>query len=111
MTGPLPYRITEAAERDLWDIARYIAQDSLRSAERFLDRADETFNALVAMPGMGAACSFPRRPLKDIRRQPVKQFENYLVFYCAIDGEASVEIIRVIHGARDLPELFGEPEE
>jgi len=35
---------------------------------------------------------------------PVKSFENYLVFYRPIrDG---IEVVRVIHGARDASRVF-----
>lgn len=106
-----PYNVSEVAERDLLDIASYIALDSLRNAERFLAHASETFQTLADMPGIGTACQFPHSPLKDIRRWPVKRFESYLVFYRPADGEAAIEVIRVVHGARDLPELFGDPED
>lgn len=104
------YRITEAAERDLESIARHIAQDSPTAAGRFFDRAEETFQALAAMPGLGTVYPFRGPLFKGIRRFPVKQFENYLVFYRPVEGEAPIEVIRVVHGARDLPTLFEEDE-
>jgi len=100
------YRITNAAERDLWDIAHYIAQDSFNSAERFLERVEEAFNVLATMPSIGMAYSLQHSSLKDLRRWPVKQFENYLIFYRIIEETVPIEIIRVVHGARDLPSLF-----
>ncbi|MGH9438287.1 MAG: type II toxin-antitoxin system RelE/ParE family toxin, partial [Terriglobia bacterium] len=37
-------------------------------------------------------------------RFPVKDFPKYLIFYRPIrDG---IEVVRVIHGARDIPALF-----
>ena len=33
-----------------------------------------------------------------------KDFEKYLVFYCFSDD--TIQILRVIHGARDYPLLF-----
>jgi toxin ParE1/3/4 len=104
------YKITEAAERDLEDIARYIAQDSLKAAAQFFDRAEEAFNTLAAMPSIGTTYPLRRSSFKGVRRWPVKQFENYLIFYRPIAGEAPIEIIRVVHGARDLPTLFEEDE-
>lgn len=105
------YRITEDAKRDLRDIAHHIALDSLRSAERFMERAGESFETLADMPGMGTTHRFSRSTLKGIRRFPVKQFDDYLIFYRAIDGEFPIEIVRVVHGARDLPTLFNDQEE
>jgi len=35
---------------------------------------------------------------------PIKGFKNYLIFYRPI--EQGVEIVRVLHGARDMPSVF-----
>jgi len=45
--------------------------------------------------------------LNDLRKRSVKGFDSYLVFY-RIDADM-VEIIRVLHGARDIPSLLAEP--
>ena len=39
-----------------------------------------------------------------MRRWPVKDFENWLVFY--LPKRDGVEIVRVLHGARDLDSIF-----
>ena len=35
---------------------------------------------------------------------PVRKFDNYLIFYRSTPE--GLEIVRVVHGARDLPSLF-----
>lgn len=40
-----------------------------------------------------------------MRMWHVTGFESYLIFYMV--GENGVELIRVLHGARDLDSLFG----
>jgi hypothetical protein len=41
-----------------------------------------------------------------MRRWPVKDFEKVLLFYFPLsDG---VELVRVVHGSRDLDRLFNE---
>ena len=44
-----------------------------------------------------------------MRQQRIKGFKKYLVFYRASDF--GVEIIRVIHGARDVEAILGYEEE
>jgi toxin ParE1/3/4 len=47
------YIITPDAEADLEHIGDYIAQDSARQAEKFLDRLAKEFERLADMPRMG----------------------------------------------------------
>jgi len=44
--------------------------------------------------------------LKGLRRFPVTDFGNYLVFY--LPRRDGIEVIRVIHGARDIEVLLGQ---
>jgi hypothetical protein len=39
----------------------------------------------------------------------IKDFENYLLFY--LEHEDFIDVIRVLHGARDIPEVLCNPEE
>jgi toxin ParE1/3/4 len=92
--------------RDLIEQATYIAENNLDAAERFLVAAEETFQLLGRMPGMGKRCRFSNPQLLGIRQYPVKGFKNYLIFYCATDSE--VEVLRVLHGAQDLEAILDE---
>jgi toxin ParE1/3/4 len=87
--------------RDLIEQATYIAQDNFDTAERFLVVAEETFQLLGRMSGIGKLCSFSNP-------YPVKGFKNYLIFYRATDSE--VEVLRVLHGARDLEAILEDSE-
>ena len=91
---------TARAEEDLIDIWTYIAQDNLGAADRLLDRLDSVCGLLADNPRMG-----PARP--DLA-QGMRYFPagNYLVLYREAPG--GVEIVRVVHGARDLPGLFSD---
>jgi toxin ParE1/3/4 len=42
--------------------------------------------------------------LRRVRRWPVKGFENWLIFY--IPKRNGVEIVHIIHGARDIQGLL-----
>ena len=57
------------------------------------------------MPQMGSPREFGDPRLFGIRVWRVKGFPRHLIFYRTIEGD--VEIVRVLHGARDLPSLLG----
>jgi toxin ParE1/3/4 len=99
-------RWREEAEQDACDVALYIAGDNPRAAARFLDSVEETIRMLAELPGTGRACFFDGPNLRRIRSRPVRGFENWLVFFRPT--EAGIEVVRIVHGARDLPPIFGE---
>jgi len=89
---------TAQADEDLIEIWIYIAQDNPGAADRVLDDIEQRFHALVDNPLMGQL-----RP--DIAPE-LRYFTvgKYLVLYRTVqDG---VQLVRVIHGARDLSHLF-----
>ena len=92
--------------RDLIDLATYIAEDNLEASDLFLQAAEETFKQLAKMPQMGKITQFFNPSLTGIRQQGIKGFRKYLVFYFPIDE--GVEILRVIHGARDIEAILDE---
>ena len=89
---------TPAAEADLWEIVLQIAPDNEAAAFRLVEAIDERFEVLSRFPLAG-----PARPelLPELRSFPVK---NYLILYKPIDD--GIEVMRVVHGARDLRRLF-----
>lgn len=92
------YRVSPAACADLDEIWFYIAKDNPEAADRFIRALISRFPALAAMPEMGRL----REELSpNVRSFP---FGRYIIFYRPMDK--GVEIIRVLHGARDLPPLF-----
>ena len=89
-----------AAENDLEEIWLYIAADSIAAAEGVLHRIAAAERRLTEFPEIGQA-----RPdlAPGLRHWPVGR---YLILY-RIDPEA-VTIVRVLHGARDLPSAIGD---
>lgn len=89
---------TAQAEEDLIEIWIYIAQDNPVAADRVLDDIEERFHALADNPLMGRL-----RP--DIASE-LRYFTvgKYLILYRTVSN--GVQIVRVVHGARDLPHLF-----
>jgi len=91
-------KISRPAKKDLDDIWLYIAQDNVDAADRFVDLLTDKFPVLASFPEMGRS----RDDLASgLRGLPVK---NYLILYRNLKGQ--VEIVRVVHGARDLKSLF-----
>lgn len=99
------YVVRPKADRDLDDQAYYYA--TVASGEvghRFLLAAHDTFALLAAQPNMGWHSRLRHPALKALRVFRVKGFERILVLYIpSLDG---VEILRVVHGSRDLQTLL-----
>jgi len=84
----------------------FIGRDNLDAAERFLRAIDSDAKKLASMPGMGALREFQSEQLKSVRSWPVSGFENWLIFYRFTSNE--LQILRVIHGARDIERALSE---
>jgi toxin ParE1/3/4 len=85
----------------------YLAEESRSDdlAFRFLDAAESSFEHLAAMPTMGVARTYHDPELEGVRMWRIAGFDSHLIFYRPT--ETGVEIIRVIHGKRDIEDLFG----
>lgn len=95
-------RKTVLAENDLEEIWFYIALDNPEAADALLDKIDEQSASLARDPRLGRA---RLELLDELRSFPVG---NYVLFYRPMDD--GIEIVRVLHGARDLPSQFPESE-
>ncbi|MGC1951101.1 MAG: type II toxin-antitoxin system RelE/ParE family toxin [Gammaproteobacteria bacterium] len=98
------------AEEDTNEIWSYIAQDNPLAAEAFLDAIEEASSILSTTPAIGSLRYFHHPELQGLRFYPLKKFEKYLVFYRTMEDAEVIEIVRIVHGARDLPRLFGRKE-
>ena len=92
------FRRTAAAENDLLSIWRYIAEDKPQAATHLIRTIDEKCALMADNPQLG-----PARP--DIA-QELRYFAvgSYLILYREVANE--VEIVRVLHGARNLNAIF-----
>ena len=95
----MPSVLTKPLARgDLLDIWDYVAADSLTKADRLLDTINKQCEKLARFPEMGRA----RDELApSLRSFPVGK---YVIFYRPI--EDGIEVVRVLHGKRDLREAF-----
>jgi toxin ParE1/3/4 len=98
------------AEKDANEIWFYIAQDNPQAAEAFLSAIEEASYILSTTPSIGGMRYFHHPELHGLRFYPLKKFEKYLMFYRTVEEEEVVEIVRIVHGARDLPRLFSGKE-
>lgn len=88
------------AQEDLLDIWVHIASDSPFHADRFLDLLHDKMRLLADTPGIGSQ----RAELSPgLRGLPVG---NYVIFYRQVS--MAIEIVRVLHGSRDIEALFDD---
>jgi toxin ParE1/3/4 len=94
-------RVLPAADQDIDGQAGYLMQEAgLETALRFYDATAVTFENLARMPGMGEQRETANPRLAGLRVWRIEGFPNQLIFYRPIEG--GIEIIRVLHGARDI---------
>ncbi len=96
-----PIRVRPLADRDVDVHADYIARDNLDAALRFLDAVQTAYDRIGEHPGIGSLGYAHLPLLEDLRMWPVPDFNNYLVFY--LDRPGYVDVLRVLHGATDIP--------
>jgi toxin ParE1/3/4 len=91
-------RLTPEAEKDLEEITNFIAADDFAAANRLIDSIEAKCQSLAEMPSMGRG----REELApNLRSSHVRK---YSIFYRPEDE--GIEVIRIIHGHRDIPKRF-----
>ena len=93
---------------DLDEQFSYIAANNFDAALRFFDAARQTFSQLAQMPGIGSVYNIENLRLVGLRKWAVRGFDKHLIFY--VERDESIEIVRLLHAARDLPEILGAEE-
>jgi toxin ParE1/3/4 len=95
--------LTPRANADLEEIWMFIAADNPAQADDFIDLIDEKFQNLSRQPGLGR-----RREelVAGLRSFPVGR---YVIFYLQVQD--SLQIVRILHGARDLDAVFADPDD
>lgn len=94
------YRISPAARSDLKDISRFITVErrSPQGATRLRERFLGAFQALANNPYIGQTC--PEFG-DELRIFPVG---SYVILY--VPRANGIDVVQVIHGARDLPAII-----
>lgn len=103
------YVLRPKADEDLDQQAYYLATEgSVETGHRFLVAAHETFALLSSQPQMGWRVRVRHPRLASLQVFRISGFEAMLVLYQPL--RSGVEIVRVVHGSRDLV-AFLRPEE
>lgn len=93
------YELSQEADRDLEDIFDYTLQSfGLDQAVSYVSAFDDVFMMLVENPDAGRRRSEIRTGLRSLAK------DNHVVFYRIMKGR--IRIVRILHGARDLPRLL-----
>ncbi|MCI0682877.1 MAG: type II toxin-antitoxin system RelE/ParE family toxin [Gemmataceae bacterium] len=95
-------RITPRARTDLDDVWDYVSPAGKTGADRYVTRIRKQCRMLARFPGMGR----PRDELAvGLRSFAVSPF----VIFFRIEGK-TVEILRILHGARDFAAIWRKGE-
>ena len=99
------YRLTPQAAADLFSIWSYIAADNSEAA----DRVETAIYEACAFLGEGPMRGQAGKELTDrpLRFWTVQRYPNYILVYDP--GTLPVQIIRIVHGMRDLKQVLREP--
>ncbi|CAA9424188.1 MAG: hypothetical protein AVDCRST_MAG64-3502 [uncultured Phycisphaerae bacterium] len=93
-----------AADQDVDDIATLIAAGSTDAAVRFVNTGRAAYELLAEHPRAGPLRNARSPHLAGLRFWPLGgSFSSYLILY--LERDYGVDILRVVHGARDVDEL------
>ena len=79
-------------------------QTSVEMAERYFAAIEETCALLINQPRSGTPYDSGIARLAGLRGVPVKGFGNHLLFYIPRSG--GIDVVRVLHAARDIESVF-----
>ena len=97
--------ISEVAERDLRDIAQYIAIQLAAplSALEMIDKIEEAFTSLEQMPGRCAPVLAERLSFRGYRKLLI---DNYIIFFSINEENRIVEVERILYAKREWLRLL-----
>jgi toxin ParE1/3/4 len=81
-----------------------VQQDAPDAAFRFVDAVEESVEQLLRTPNMGAPRELRNPALQGLRVWPVKEFDEFLIFY--VVQADTLRVIRVLHGKRDIDRIL-----
>ncbi len=91
---------SKRAKLDMTQIWLHIGENNFPAANQFISRINETLDMLAKFPGAGQ--------MRDDLAPALRSFPvgKYLLLFTRIKG--GISLVRVVHGARDLPALFND---
>jgi toxin ParE1/3/4 len=95
--------LSPEALEDLDVIWTYIAEDNAEAVDRVLNAAYGTCKNLADNPELGRLRKVPEIT-SGIHSFVITEYPNYVIFYRVLPN--GVQIVRVLHGARNIEGLF-----
>lgn len=94
-------RWTEKASSNLHAIHNYIAKDSKMYATRFMKSLIMATTKLETMPHCG-------RIVPELENHKFREviYKNYRIVYRIVENTKDVEVLAVVHGAREIKAAF-----
>jgi toxin ParE1/3/4 len=94
------------ARQDVLQIIAYIADRNPQAAGRVFAAYERSLTSLARNPDIGWLYPTDNPALLGMRAFPIDRFRNYLIFYRHTAD--TLDVIRVLHGRRDLARLLRE---
>lgn len=94
-------RILPDAAADLEAISDYIARDNTRRALTFVKELHQMCNDLAEM-----SLAFPLVPRYEHAGVRHRVYGSYQIFYRVVDEPAFIDVLHVIHGARNYASIL-----
>lgn len=106
---PGQIRLRPQAATDAEECAVYLGKQDYLLADCFLYALEQSLALLCRYPRAGKECQLQTPMVEGLRNWYIPGFPNYLVFYRLTD--VGIEVVRILHGARDLPSIFANDTE
>ena len=105
--GQLKFKVLRLAAQEILEQASfYESRSGATLAARWRTAVNEAIRSLRSHPERGNLVGLDSSILRDIRHLPIEGFPKHLVFYRFDAATSTVIILRVLHGARDIPALL-----
>ena len=103
----VPVVLRERARRDIDEaVAHYVTEAGTAGALAFIDALEDACREIGERPATGSPRYADELDIPGLRFRPAGRFP-YLIFY--VETETDIEVWRVLHGARDIPEGMQDP--
>jgi plasmid stabilization system protein ParE len=95
--------VSPEADADLAAIGTYIMErDGVARATGAIERIQRTMDNIAFMPGMGRHRPYLDKDMRAFSDSP------WLIYYTLKPDDGGIDVLRIVDGRRDLPELFGK---
>lgn len=105
--SPKPVVPRALAVRDVEDaIGYYLKEDARQAALAFVDALEDAYALIGQHPAIGASRYATELDIPELRSWALPR-HPYVIFY--IDRDDHIDVLRVLHGRRDIPALLEDP--